>query len=57
MYALHHVHKEDTYTMHITHYLCLSWYGRITPVTMACTMREYTMHLSMGTMPTMHPYA
>lgn len=32
--------KEDMYTMHIYHYLCLMWYGQITTITMACTMRE-----------------
>lgn len=40
--------KEDTSTMYIYHYLCLQWHGRITPATMAATMREARLRTTYG---------
>lgn len=39
--------------MHIIHLYCMSWYGRITPITMAATTREVMLHMQQGTMPSM----
>lgn len=40
--------KEDIYTMYIYHYLCLMWYGQISTITMACTMREVHAARTLG---------
>jgi hypothetical protein len=45
-YTQYVLSKEDTHMYHI-YYLTMAWHGRITQYTLAATMREYTLSLTM----------